>query len=760
MDNLNNLFKNIYSFVHRDNVINESDYYYNIFCNNPIFTGISRNELIKIYQYVTVVEKAENEFLFHEGDPSDTVYIIIEGIMEVLAFDKQRQVQHKLETLHVGQVIGEITLVNHMPRTASILSKTASKLFVIPFKFIEKLDEKNWLLISIFCRNSLSAIVMLLKKTEFFSNVDVKSLKEFAKKFEFIKIKAGEILIKQDDEADYLYFVIKGHLRAIKDIKTLNSITLGEIYRGELIGELAILTQEKRVCSVIVIRDSLLLKISKSHFDEFFRQNTNLLMPIVKSSILRVMNKTKPTAIQSVNIALLPAGKQSPLFKAFSESYLTELSKHATILNLNSKDIQPMLNQAGIAYEPNFNSTRLVEWINDQESIYSYIIYQADEGLTEWTKLCLRQVDRIILVATSGQDEALNPIEEKIHVSNIFTQKLIELVIVHEGRILQPKNTSLWLTPRKIKMHHHVKLDTPPSISKLVRYTIGKTNALVCGGGGARAFAYIGAYKAFQEFNIPIDMIGGTSAGALVSVMFCYDYSIEEIIHLFKQGIAGKNRRSLDYTLPFVSIFAGKIWSKELIKAHGDVNIEDLWRNFFCIGTNLTRHKIEVLQKGLVWKAIRATVALPGIVPPISNSNNELLIDGSILNNLPVDIMQTLMNNGKIMTMRLSADTSIKGDIHDGYVSGWGQLMQRVNPFNKHTTNLPSMMEIIINSNLVGSQEHELNVMSLADFHINLDMSYFKLLDFKPIDEIVALGYQQTLNILSEIDTEHLTTLI
>ena len=155
-----------------------------------------------------------------------------------------------------------------------------------------------------------------------------------------------------------------------------------------------------------------------------------------------------------------------------------------------------------------------------------------------------------------------------------------------------------------------------------------------------------------------------------------------------------------------MSILSGKSWGVGFDHVFGDIQIEDLWKRYFCVASNITTNRSENLTRGSLSHAIRASVALPGIVPPISNENDELFMDGSVLNNLPVDVMRLFAGSGQIIAVEPSPSVILKAHIPDGYVSGWRLLFLRFFK-SKADQMMPSIAEIIFKSIMLAGKTYE-----------------------------------------------------
>ena len=590
-------------------------------------------------------------------------------------------------------------------------------------------------------------IVYFLKSSGFFSNLPDEHLRKLANQFELIYVHGGEIVIHQGDPGDCLYLVLSGRLRTIKTEKSETQV-LSESGRGELIGELALITQEPRSATVVAIRDSILLKLSKTVFNNYINEHPLEMLPIAKYAILRILHPNKLSTQKTGIITLAPAGRKCPLFSKFTAEFVKQLSSGATTLHLTRESTLNYLKQENIQTDhEHFNSSKVINWLNDQEAKYSYIVYETDAESSDWTQLCIRQADQIVLVAMSNQNESLGKIENDIYSQPQEIIKAIHLVLLHESHILIPTQTAKWLNIRKVTEHHHVKEGDIDTLKRLVRCVTGRAIAFVFSGSGARGLSYIGVYKAIRELNIPIDYIGATSSGSLVSCLFAYDYSPDQVIEIFHKELPNM---SIDYTLPIVSLSAGSLWAAGLKGVCGDTNIEDLWKNFFCIATNITQHRMNILQTGLVWKAVRSSVSLPGIVPPVSNDKDELLIDGAIVNNFPVDIMRSRLSGGRIIGANIHFGAEARASIPDGILSGWKLFF---NQFSKdYGKDVPRIAEIILSSIILSSLRHQEEMTALTDCCIDLDLSGFKLLDFKAIDQLIELGYIAAMEKLSDFE--------
>jgi NTE family protein len=158
--------------------------------------------------------------------------------------------------------------------------------------------------------------------------------------------------------------------------------------------------------------------------------------------------------------------------------------------------------------------------------------------------------------------------------------------------------------------------------------------ALALGGGAAKGWAHIGVLRAFDEANVPISMIAGTSIGALVGG--CYLAGKLDDLEEFARSLTLSGiLRYMDFSLRGSGLISGTRLTTRMFHHLGDTTIESLDRQFVSICTDIrTGHEIW-LHDGPLVQAISASYALPGVFAPIPH-NGRLLVDGAIVNPVPV----------------------------------------------------------------------------------------------------------------------------
>jgi NTE family protein len=148
--------------------------------------------------------------------------------------------------------------------------------------------------------------------------------------------------------------------------------------------------------------------------------------------------------------------------------------------------------------------------------------------------------------------------------------------------------------------------------------------------------------RALLESGVPIDTVCGTSMGSQVAALLALELPLPEVqLRLENFYLRGYYRAIMwDLTLPIVAIMTGEAFSNRIKRLVGgsDVCVEDTWLTYFAVSTNLTTRSAFVHSNGPLWLAARAASSLPLLFPPVV-SEAGVLMDGGLINNMPVDVV-------------------------------------------------------------------------------------------------------------------------
>ncbi len=537
-----------------------------------------------------------------------------------------------------------------------------------------------------------------------------------------------------------MFVVVNGRLRIVIENGQDRRRVIGEVGRGETVGEWALLTGESRAASVYAVRDSDVVKLSQATFEELhirYPQMMRAMTQIIIRRQQRALHKPASREAQAATFAVVPIDSSAPLAR-FTRRLTEALSASGPSLHLSQETFDRMYGRAGAAQSPSDDPTdvALSGWLTEQEFHYHSIVYEADPVWSEWTARCLRQADRVLLLAQAGTDPSPSGLEAEILRRQLNLQA--ELVLLHPNDIQRPNGTAAWLRPRSVRAHHHVRLDNGSDLRSLARRVSGRPTGLVLSGGGARGFAHIGAIRALEEASVEIDIAGGVSIGSLIAAAYTMDRNAAVMHELARMFASPK--QLLDRTLPITSLMASAKLTAVLQRIFGDTRIEDLWRPFFCVSSNLTRAEPVIHEQGLLWEAVRASASIPGIFSP-AMQDGCVLVDGAVMNHFPIDLMRDRCEGGQVIAVNSSPRTEKLRDYEFGSsVSGWQVLRSRVNPFATRMR-VPSILHTLMRANEINSIYHLPEIEHLADVMIRPDVEQYRTLDFGAYESIIAAGY-------------------
>jgi predicted acylesterase/phospholipase RssA/CRP-like cAMP-binding protein len=260
-----------------------------------------------------------------------------------------------------------------------------------------------------------------------------------------------------------------------------------------------------------------------------------------------------------------------------------------------------------------------------------------------------------------------------------------------------------------------------------------------------RGYAHIGVIRAMEELGIPVDMVGGTSSGAIAGAAVARGWSADRM----EQTMTRFGRGLLDPTLPLVSVASGgRLW-RALDESFGDgLGIEDLWLPFFSVATDLTSAASVVHRAGPLARALRASLSLPGILPPVS-MDGHLLIDGGLLDNLPIGVMRRRNGGGRVIAVDVSprTDRSAASELPPA-ISGWRVLASRIRR-PRSPSAVPGIVDILSRTVAVAGLHFEReHGRDAADLLLQPPVSSFGTLDFANVRVIAEAGYRPSLDAL------------
>jgi predicted acylesterase/phospholipase RssA/CRP-like cAMP-binding protein len=561
-----------------------------------------------------------------------------------------------------------------------------------------------------------------------------------------VVVRSGEIVVRQGEPSHDLLLVVSGRLRAVHDASGPGESVLEEIGRGETVGELGLITGDPRAATVVAVRDSVLARLSGESFYRLCGRHPRVMMERVAGGMLRrraAQARGERPRSQRFHgtIALFAAEAGTPL-EPFAEELVHQLVHRGDTLAVTAEACDGLLEREGASGRTldAEDEAKLARWLGAQEQEHRFLVYRADGANARWAARCLGQADRVVVLARAGTEppgDVLLPASR-----DRLVRRRTSLVLIHEDGAIRPGASARWGELVDADDVYHVRGGATEDVARVARLLVGEGTALVIGGGGARAFAAAGVARAVVEAGTPIDVVSGVSAGAMVAALLAMGLSYDELV----ERCVGAARR-VDYTAPVYALTTGRNWSTTLRTLFGDTSIEDLPLPYFCTSVNLSAAELVVHDRGSLLHAVRASTAIPGILPPVWH-NGDLLVDGGLRNNLPVDLVGGRPGVGRVLAIDVSPPRRQQALEPFGYsLSGWRALGARV---ARRRAPLPTAMNLLMQSMLVSDAKIRRVNNQLADWSFQPALPGYSLMDWDDFAAIADAGYRSASETLGD----------
>lgn len=703
---------------------------------------------------MTRVRLAAGMTLFEKGDLGDAMYLVISGhcVGESEGASPEAPV-----AIGAGELIGEIQMLIGGRRTATVRAVVDSELARLEKPVVATLARRApqlVLALGDLVRRRLRQEQLARVLKDVFGELDETSLTRIGNELEWLELRPGEALFEQGDASDCMYLVVSGRLIGVRESGEERRLT-AEFGRGECIGEMGFFTGEPRSLGIHARRSSHLVRLPKPTFDRLSLEHPQAMLYITRL-LIRRLQKTQGFVRESFersNIVVMPVSAGLGI-AAFSDRLVEALRVHGKTLHVSSARLDDFIGVPGFAQTPADSPLDLAleAGLDDRESGYRYAVYECDPDDTPWTRRCVERADRILLLADPAADPAVSSREGALlgAQSDLFAARRT-LLLLHPETTVLPSGTRFWIAPRKLDGHHHLRPDRAADFARLARFLTGNAIGAVLGGGGARGFAHLGVIRAFREAGIPIDLIGGTSMGALIAAQPALGWDDKTMLRANRRAFVELKPLSLrDSTVPVFSLIKSHRLDQNLKSSLGDINIEDLWTGYFCVSSNLTRAEPKVHREGPVWAAVRASISLPGVFAPVVE-RNDLLVDGGLLNNLPGDVMRRL-GGGWVIAVDVSMERDL--EVRAAMPSPWKVLINWFNPFSK-PVEWPNILDMMMRTTLLASVQKTEEVRKQVDLYIRPPVGRFGIMQFPVLDDIAEAGYRHAGAILQNWIRQH-----
>jgi NTE family protein/lysophospholipid hydrolase len=693
----------------------------------------------------------DGEVFIRKDLPARSMYLVYKGLLEAFTMGEDGE-PIPLAELGPGESVGELAVLAGDRRSASVRATGATVVARFSQSGLIRTAAKKPEILSQFTdavRHHQREVRLraILRESDLFAGWSVTARDNLETELEWMSLADDEVFIREGEAGDFLAILVSGRLQILAELPNGEIKLISELGPGDTVGEMALFTGAPRTATVKAIRDSEIVKLYKSNFDRLVGQHPHEMVNAFAGKIIsRLWNNLQgitPRRSSLSTLVIVPMSPDVPL-SDFGRRLARAFAPMGKTTHLNSRLVDEILEIDGISQTKpqDFNNGRLVAWLNEQEHRSDFVIFEADPSPTPWSLRCLRQSDLALLIGLAKHDPAQIAVDFKHLAANSTSSDTRQaLVLLHDDKAEHPSGTQEWLDRWPVHSYHHVRENRMADYQRLARIVTGRATGLVLSGGGARGSAHIGVLRALIECGIEIDHIGGNSMGSIVAAGHALGLDPEGIGRLIKEMY--RLRNTFDPTIPLVSMLSRRRLANYFRKVFGERQIEDLWLPFFCVSSNLTRAEVVTHDRGPLYRWVIASNSAPGLMPPVVHQG-DLLLDGSLLDDMPIDIMRDKIGNGTVIAVDVSplVDLAENPDYGD-YLSGFRVLWSRINPFTP-AMKLPNIAAILQRSGELSSKRTQRNLVNarLADLYLRPPVEHFSLTDTSAVDEIAAIGYE------------------
>lgn len=542
----------------------------------------------------------------------------------------------------------------------------------------------------------------------------------------WFSLPGGQTLFEAGDRSNQLYFVRAGRLGAFRREQGHEVQFLGVIRPGEPAGEMSLIADAPHSADVVALRDSEIISVPRDIFFEACEADTSVMIELAKLMMLRSRQAVTRGGVGEPSVfgfvSLGQAGALRPLVERLAREII-RLGYTVTTIGAEAQ-------------------TAPTEWFSDVERTHDFVLYVAEVADAGWRQVVARQVDRLFRVGRGDR----NPPKTETAVdlpSPLQAQQLVDLILIHPPDTSRPSGSEAWADAAQPARLFHLRRDNEGDIQRIARVLTGQSVGLVLSGGGARAYAHVGAVRALRERGVPIDFVGGVSMGAVIAAGVAMGWRDEEMERRIKEAFVDTSPLA-DIAIPLLAMTHGLKVNERLAHHFGDTHIADLWLPFFCLSSNLTTGAYQMHRRGLLRRGLRASISLPGILPPATDDNN-VLVDGAVMKNFPADVMRA-SQLGPIVGVDVTTGRSITADDVARPASIWRWI------WSGEWKRGPPIVSLLMRAATVSTSRDITAARAATDVLVMPEVSKVEIRDFSAYDPAVAEGYRAMIEALDKLD--------
>ena len=281
-------------------------------------------------------------------------------------------------------------------------------------------------------------------------DVDAPTMDLLRRALQWLELPAGQTLMRQGEPGDAMYLLLRGRLRTyICEAQAGGEQRMvREISRGQVVGEISLYTDEPRSATLVAARDSVLVRLGKTEFEQLLSSNKHASLVLTRQIIQRLRTENSPVAHpRSATVALLPISGTVDL---------------AALADALAERLRPGSRVAIIA------AAVADAELEEVEACHDFVLLLADAAPSRWTETCVRHCDELMLIADSSQAPVLHPSEHALLQRRPASSGANEtLLLLHAKVAASPRVVRSWLACRPARYHLELQIGLDRDIAKL-----------------------------------------------------------------------------------------------------------------------------------------------------------------------------------------------------------------------------------------------------------------------------------------------------